>query len=147
MHANHNQNNHLGNYLATKQDVYFFEDDMDWEYINKTFTSSIYRGDRTTPVSGGSWIPFNPSLDMIITALSLDPAYFSGDLCADLDDDCTELFNAVFVNGFAEQEQNQGSDPMDWRSDALQAAVYLNSVYPNGQNWDGAFDRSFTPDL
>lgn len=147
LELNHNQNNHLGNYLATKQDVYFFDDDMDWDYIDKTFTSAKYRGERTTLASGGSWIPFNPSLDMIITALSLDSDYFSGDLCADIDDECTELFNAVFVNGFADQEQNQGSDPMDWRTDALQAAVYLNSVYPNGENWNEAFEQSFTPSL
>lgn len=145
LELNHNLDNHLGNYLFTKQDTYFFQHDMDWDYINKSFTSAIYRGGRTTAANGGSWIPFNPSQDMIIAALSLDQDYFTGDLCADVGDQCTELFNAVFVNGFADHEQNQGSDPMDWRSDALQSAVYLGSVYPNGENWDGAFDQSFTP--
>ena len=139
------RNNHLGDYLFTKNDVYFFEDDMDWEYINKTVTSSQYRGARNTAPSGGSWLPFDPSLDMIIAALALDSDYFTGSKCAQLNDDCNQLLNAVFVDGFAEQEKNQGSDPMDWRSDALANATYLDSVYPNGLNWSGAFAQSFTP--
>lgn len=140
-----NNSNHLGNYLFTKRDIYFFEDDMDWEYIYKTVTSSSYRGGRTTAASGGSWVPFDPSLDMIKTALSLDPDYFSGNLCANIDDDCSSLLNAIFVDGFAGQEQNQGSDPLDWRSSALGNAVYLQSVYPNGTDWSGAFVQSFNP--
>ena len=139
------QNNHLGNYLFTKRDIYFFEDDQDWEYINKTVTSSQYRGARNTAASGGSWLPFNPSLDMIIAALALDSDYFTGNKCAQLNDDCNQLLNAVFVDGFADQEKNQGSDPMDWRSTALAGASYLDSVYPNGINWSGAFEQSFTP--
>ncbi len=139
------RNNHLGNYLFTKRDLYFFEDDMDWDYIHKTVTAATYRGGRTTAASGGSWIPFDPSLDMIVSALSLDADYFSGNQCAVVDDDCTDLLNAIFIDGFAGQEQNQGSDPMDWRSEALQSAVYLDSVYPNGENWEGAFEQSFTP--
>lgn len=145
LELNHNQNNYLGDYLFTKQDVYFFEEDMDWDYINKSFTAAEYRGGRTTPASGGSWLPFNPSLDMIISALSLDPGYFSGDLCVAINDDCSSLLNAIFANGFADQEQNQGTDPGDWRSIALQSAVYLATVYPNGEDWEGAFEQSFTP--
>ena len=141
------QNNHLGNYLFTKRDIYFFEDDQDWEYINKTVTSSQYRGARNTAASGGSWLPFNPSLDMIIAALALDSDYFTGNKCAQLNDDCNQLLNAVFVDGFADQERNQGSDPMDWRSAALAGASYLDSVYPNGIDWSGAFEQSFTPTL
>ena len=139
------RNNHLGDYLFTKNDGYFFEDDMDWEYINKTVISSQYRGARNTAPSGGSWLPFDPSLDMIIAALALDSDYFTGSKCAQLNDDCNQLLNAVFVDGFADQEKNQGSDPMDWRSDALANATYLDSVYPNGLNWSGAFTQSFTP--
>ena len=139
------QNNHLGNYLFTKRDIYFFEDDQDWEYINKTVTDSQYRGARNTAMSGGSWLPFNPSLDMIMAALALDSDYFTGSKCAQLNDDCNQLLNAVFVDGFADQERNQGSDPMDWRSTALAGASYLDSVYPNGLNWSGAFEQSFTP--
>lgn len=139
------QNNHLGDYLFTKRDIYFFEDDQDWEYINKTVTDSQYRGVRNTAASGGSWLPFNPSLDMIIAALALDSDYFSGNKCAQLNDDCNQLLNAVFVDGFADQEKNQGSDPMDWRSTALADADYLDSVYPNGLNWSGAFEQRFTP--
>ncbi len=141
------QNNHLGDYLFTKRDIYFFEDDQDWEYIHKTVTASEYRGARNTAASGGSWLPFDPSLDMIIAALALDSDYFTGSKCAQPGDDCNQLLNAVFVDGFAGQEKNQGSDPMDWRSDALANADYLDTIYPNGENWSGAFDQSFTPGL
>ena len=82
---------------------------------------------------------------MIIAALALDSDYFAGSKCAQLNDDCNQLLNAVFVDGFADQEKNQGSDPMDWRSNALAGASYLESVYPNGLNWSGAFEQSFTP--
>lgn len=146
---NINTGNHLGNYLFTKTDIYFFEDDMDWDYINKSITSSEYRGGRTTPATGGTWIPFDPSLDVIVSGLALDAAYFTGSLCAVPGDDCNELLNTVydFIDGFAGHEQNQGSDPMDWRSDALAMPAYLDTVYPNGIDWTGAFDFSFTPSL
>jgi hypothetical protein len=137
--------NHLGNFLFAKKDIYFFKDDSDWEYINKTITSASYLSMRTTPVSGGDWLPFNPSLEMIISALNLEAGYFNGAQCGDVDTSCVELLNAVFEDGFAEQEKNQGNDPQDWRSSALENAQYLNSVYPNGSNWDGAFELSFTP--
>ena len=139
--------NHLGNYIFSKQDVYFFEHDMDWEYINKTVLFSEYRGERTTPAIDGTWIPFDPSLDLIITALNLDNDYFTNAKCADIGDGCNELLNAVFdhTGGFAGQEENQGSDPLDWRSAAIESADYLTSVYPNGVDWTGAFEHSFTP--
>ena len=137
--------NHLGNYLFTKKDIYFFKDDSDWEYINKVITSATYRGARNTPASGGSWVPFNPSQDMIISALGLEAGYFNAALCGEIGASCIELLNAVFEDGFAGQEKNQGSDPLDWRSNALENASYLDSVYPNGVNWDGAFELSFIP--
>jgi len=140
-------NNHLGDYLLSKRDVYFFEDDQDWEYINKEINASEYRGNRNTPATGGTWIPFNPSIDMINTALSLPASYFTADQCENVGDDCNDFLNAVFVNGFSSQEQNQGTDPMDWRSTAIDNADYLSSIYPNDLNWDGAFDQSFTPSL
>lgn len=140
-----NTGNHLGNYLSTKNDVYFFDDDQDWEYIKKIITSSEYRGSRTTSQTGGSWIPFDPSLDLIVSALELDSDYFTGSKCVDIGNDCTGLLNAIFKDGFDDQEPNQGADPMDWRSDAIANPIYLNTVYPDGINWDGAFDFSFTP--
>jgi len=144
---NASSNNHLGNYLFTKKDLYFFEYDQDWDYIHKTVTSSEYRGDRTTPASGGSWLPFDPSLDLIVSGLALDPAYFTGNLCAQVGDDCNDLLNTIFDygDGFAGQEPNQGSDPMDWRSIAINSADYLTTVFPNGVDWSNAFDFSFTP--
>jgi len=141
------QNNHLGNYLFTKKDMYFFDENSEWEYINKTITSATYKGSRNTPESGGSWLPFNPSQDMIITALELEANYFSGDLCGDIESSCVGLLNAIFRDGFAEQEQNQGADPMDWRSTAVENATYLESVYPNGVDWTDAFALEFSPTL
>ncbi len=140
-------NNHLGDYLFNKRDVYFFEADQDWEYINKEINASEYRGNRNTPATGGTWIPFNPSIDMINTALSLPASYFTAGQCENIGDDCNAFLNAVFVNGFSGQEQNQGTDPMDWRSTALDNADFLTSIFPNGRNWDGALDQSFTPSL
>jgi hypothetical protein len=142
-------NNHLGNYLFDKRDKYFFDADQSvdepWDWINKAFTSAVYRGGRTTPEINGSWIPFNPSLDMIIDELNLDADYFTNAKCENTGDDCTALLDAVFAEGFADQEPNQGQDPQDWRSDAVADPQYLDSVYPNGNNWDGAFDHSFMP--
>lgn len=139
--------NTLGHYLLTKRDEYYFEYDMDWDYINKTITASEYRGARTTPASGGSWIPFNPSLDLIVTELALDAAYFTGSQCASIGDNCNDLLNKVydFINQFPGLEANQGTEPTDWRNTAINSAQYLNSVYPNGIDWTGAFDFSFIP--
>ncbi len=147
LELNANLGNHLGNYIFTKKDVYFFEHDMDWEYIHKTVLASEYRGARTTPSTGGTWLPFDPSLDLIITAFSLDSDYFTGSKCAAIGDDCADLLNAVFsfTGGFAGQEENQGADPLDWRSTAISTADYLTTVYPNGVDWTGAFEHSFTP--
>jgi hypothetical protein len=141
--------NHLGDYLFDKTDVYFFDGDQSadepWDWINKQITAAEYRGNRTTPATGGTLDPFDPSLDQIIAELGLDGDYFSGIKCNQVNDDCTALLNAIFDDGFAEQEPNQGADPMDWRSAAIAGANYLDSIYPNGLNWEGAFDMSFTP--
>jgi len=147
LELNTNLGNHLGNYLFTKKDVYYFESDMDWEYINKTVLSTEYRGGRTTPATGGTWLPFDPSLDLIITALSLDNDYFTGTKCALIGDDCIDLLNAVFefTGGFAGQEENQGADPLDWRSTEINNADYLATVYPNGIDWTDAFEHNFIP--
>ena len=51
----------------------------------------------------------------------------------------------MFAEGFGEQERNQGADPGDWRSDALAAAQFPDSVYPNGVDWAGAFEPVFAP--
>ena len=137
--------NHLGNYLFDKDDIYFFKEDGDWDWIHKSISDASYRGSRTTPANGGTWDPFNPSLALIATALDLGDDYFTGSKCADIGDDCTDLMNAVFADGFADQEPNQGFDPTDWRSDAIATPETLDSVYPNGTNWNGAFDYVFTP--
>ncbi len=146
---NASSGNHLGNYLFTKTDLYFFDADQStsepWDYIYKTVTASTYRGGRTTPASGGTWLPFDPSQDMIINALQLDANYFTGSACAAVGDDCNALLNAIIRDGFAGQEKNQGADPGDWRSSAIAAPAYLSTVYPNGSDWTDAFTMEFTP--
>lgn len=141
--------NNLGSYLTDKQDIYFFDDNQEadepWDWIYKSFTSAEFRGDRTTQETGGTWLPFNPSLDQIEEGLELGAGYFASN-CAEVGDDCVGLINAVFEDeGFADQEPNQGADPGDWRSDALQGAVYLDTVYPNGVDWTDAFEHEFQP--
>lgn len=141
--------NHLGNYIFDKLDTYFFDADQTtsepWDYINKTFSFAEYRGNRTTPATGGTLDPFDPSLDQIVDHLGLPNTYFTGNECANVYDDCVDLLNGIFAGGFAEQEPNQGTDPNDWRSVALQNPVYLDSIYPNGVDWNGAFEFEFTP--
>lgn len=138
-------NNHLGNYLFTKTDKYYFKADQRWDWVQKSITSSEYRGARTTPATGG--VAGDPSLESIKTQLGLNANYFTGTLCANLGDSCNELLNSVYRDGFFSHEKNQGSDPMDWRSTALATPNYLTSVYPNGADWFGAFAYSFTPSL
>lgn len=139
---------HFGAYLTTKEDVYFFDDDQEaaepWDWISKSFTAAEYAGERTAAVTGGTWVPFDPSLDMIGEALGLGSDYFDSN-CAEVGDDCVDLMNAIFDDGFAEQEPNQGEDPNDWRTLSLQSATYLDTVYPNGVDWTGAFEQDFQP--
>ena len=66
--------NNLGDYIFSKQDKYFFDEREAWDWVDKSITTSQYRGNRTTPATGGTFEPFDPSLDIIITALMLDPA-------------------------------------------------------------------------
>lgn len=131
----------LGNFLFDKTDRYFFEDDGDWDYINKEITAAQYKGGNTTSSATNSAID-----GYFVSQGLLD----GGELAACLassgaNANCTELLNAIFQNGFAGQEPNQGFDPQDWRSAALGNRVYLDTVYPNGTDWDGAFDQVFTP--
>ncbi len=130
---------HLGNYLFDKTDIYFFDADQrsaePWDWIDKTITDSQYRDGRNlVTISEADIIDF----------LGLSLTYFSGTECANVGDDCTEMLNAIFADGFAGQEQNQGADPMDWRSTAITSPAYLDSVYPNGSDWTGAFEPIFT---
>ncbi len=130
----------MGNYIFDKTDIYFFDADQraaePWDWIDKTITDSQYRGGRNlTTITGTD----------IINFLGLSLTYFSGTECTNVGDDCTDMLNAVFADGFADQEQNQGSDPMDWRSTAITSPAYLGSVYPNGSDWVGAFEPVFTP--
>ena len=150
LELNADTDNHLGNYLFDKLDTYFFDADQTvnepWDWIHKTFTFAEFRGDRTTRAIGGSLFPeFDPSLDKIVDELGLPASYFTGTECAKVRDDCVELLNAIFASGFADQEPNQGMDPNDWRSAALQEFDYLETVYPNGVDWGGAFEYEFTP--
>lgn len=140
-----NETNHLGNYLFTKKDKYVFDLDGDPDWIYKIFSAATYEGGRTTPATGGTVT--NPSLDMISGYLwPQQPNYFEEN-CNDSNPECVDLLNRIFEDGFADQEQNFGTDPMDWRSAGIENPVYLDSIYPNGTDWTGAFDFSFTPTL
>jgi hypothetical protein len=150
LELNADTGNYLGDYLFDKLDTYFFDADQTaaepWDWIHKTISYAEYRGGRTTPLTGGTLFPvFDPSLDQIVTELGLSDTYFTGSECANIGDDCTELLNAIYEDGFADQEPNQGMDPNDWRSVAIDNPVYLESVYPNGTDWSGAFDFEFMP--
>ncbi len=149
LELNADTGNHLGDYLFDKTDLYFFDGDQranePWDWIDKQITAAEYRGNRTTPATGGTLDPFDPSLDLIVAELGLESDYFTNGKCESLNEDCTALLNAIFEDGFADQEPNQGADPMDWRSDAIANADYLDSIYPNGVDWEGAFDMTFTP--
>ena len=147
---NANTGNHLGNYIFNTTGKYFFDADQStsepWDFIEKSISSAQYRGGRTTPATGGTFIPFDPSLDQVVSELALDIDYFTNSKCELVDEDCTDLMNAIFDDGFAGQAPNQGQDPLDWRSDAIANPVYLDSVYPAGfVSWDGVFNRVFSP--
>ncbi len=146
LELNSTTNNHLGNYLLTKTDNYYFQADQQWDWIKKSITTSEFRGARTTPTTGGTF-PSDPSLDTLKVVLNLDANYFTANLCANVGDDCNNLLNSIFREGLFNHEQNQGTQPTDWRATALAAPNYLNSVYPNGADWFGAFDYNFTPSL
>ena len=135
--------NHLGNYLFTKLDTFYFQADGDGDYINKTVTSSEYRGGRTTDNTSG----FLLSLDNIISLLNLDSSYFTGTQCASIGDDCNDLLNGIFttINDIFGQDINTGTEPDDWRTAALGNASYLNEVYSNGLDANTAYEYSFTP--
>lgn len=131
----------LGSYLFTKTDNYYFRADGDWDYIFKNITVAEYKGGNDTSEAT------NAAIQTYFDDLGL---LAGGELVACLgsigdDQNCVDLLNAIFQDGFAEQEPNQGSDPADWRSVSLAVPNYINSIYPNGVDWSGAFDWSFTP--
>jgi len=142
-----NDHNHLGNYLFTKQDNYAFRADGDPEWIYKLFTAATYEGGRTTPATGGTVT--DPSLDMISGYLWPGQANYFDTSCNDTNTDCVDLLNAIFTFDGQNwgQEPNMGSQPVDWRAAAMATPDFLQSVYPNGMDWSGAFDFSFTPIL
>ncbi len=152
LELNSGTGNHLGNYLFSKVDQYYFDANQSasepWHWIQKTISVAEYRGGRTTPATGGTWIPFDPSLDLLeaFEGLDLGTGYFDT-TCNNINNDCTAMLNAIhqYSDGFAGQVPNQGQDPQDWRSTALSNISYIDSIYPNGLNWDGAFDFVFTP--
>jgi hypothetical protein len=140
-----NATNDLGDYLFSKEDKYVFDLDGDPDWIYKVFSAATYEGGRTTPATGGTVT--NPSLDMISGYLFPGDSNYFDTSCNDTNPECVDLLNKIFEDGFADQEQNQGSDPTDWRSAGIASPDYLDSVYPNGSDWTGAFDFTFTPTL
>ena len=132
-------NQHLGYFLFTKTDKFFFNASGTSEYVNKAISPAVYVDGRTATTF----------LTNVETALTLPGGYFSG-TCNATTTDCTLLFNTMFDDpNFGGQEQNSGTDPGDARSTTINAVTstsYLSSVYPTGStSWDGVFDMSFTP--
>ena len=128
----------LGDYIFTKDDKYYFNSTGTYEYINKTITSSEFRGSRSAIAS---------DLDSVEAYLGMATDYFDT-TCNVSVIDCTLFLDAVHNNadGFAGQEPNQGTDPLDWRSTAIGTPSYLTTVYLDGLSaWTGVFDHSFTP--
>ncbi len=127
---------HIGYYLFTKTDTFFFNASGVSEYVNKVISSATYEGARTSTTG---------NLDTIEAALSLSADYYT-DTCNDTTTDCSAMIEALFSNSDFGQEQNSGTDPGDSRSTAITSPSYLSSVYPTGSSsWDGVFDMSFTP--
>ena len=74
-------------------------------------SDTAYRGSRTTPSASGTWMPFDPSLDMIALELALGADYFTGSKYAEIGDDCTDPDNGR-DGGYVEivfQKQAQGN--------------------------------------
>ena len=134
-------NENLGAFLFNKTDRYFFEDDGDWDYINKAITRAAYKGGNTTSEAINTTIEGHFVSLGLLSGGELDECLASNGN----NSGCVDLFNAIFEDGFADQEPNQGFDPQDWRSLAVENRIYLESVYPNGTDWDGAFDQVFNP--
>lgn len=130
----------LGNYLMDISDTYYFKADIHhvrpWDWIHKTASNTVYRGGRNLQAQ---------DLTDVINFLGISQDYFTSPKCELPGENCDELMNAVFDLGYAGKEANQEKDPNDWRGPALDAVNYLDSVYPNGMNWDGAFDQVFLP--
>lgn len=122
---------HLGDYLVNKQDTYFFDENSDWDWIEKSFTDTELRGSQRNLNAN--------ELDSVEAFLGLPNDYF--DTTCDVEfAECNALINSIFEDGFYGQEANQGADPNDWRSTALDNITYLESVYPAGNtSWDGVF--------
>lgn len=125
----------LGEYQFTKDDIYYFTSTKGWEYIYKTVTVASLAGGKnnvTTPYTDAE----------IETFLSLTGGTIGACTAATPANDpaCVSLINAVVGDGFAGQEQNQGTDPCivgDWRCTGIGsegtggAPSYLTQIYPD----------------
>lgn len=131
----------LGNFLFTKTDRYYFQADGGWDYIHKNMSSAAYQG------GSNSSTETNAAVQSYFIEKGLLGGTEVTDCLASTGNDinCIALMDAIFADGYAGQEGNQGTDPGDWRSVSLAGPVYLNSVYPNGMDWSGAFDYHFMP--
>ncbi len=136
---------HLGYYLFTKDDKYFFDATGASEWIDKTITTATLEdpGLRTSDAT---------QLDTIEDALSLATDYFDTGCNTD-GGDCTVLLEAIFADGAYGQEADSGADPGDARSTIINNVTstdYLPSICPNDATtctYDetDVFAQSFTP--
>lgn len=131
--------NHLGYFLYTKNDRYYFTSSGGAEWIKKNVTAATYM-----PVNG--WTNTSPSDANIDTALSLTAGTTAG--CkSNTGTDCPDLLNAIFDMGVYGADLNSSSpEPNDSRQTALNAATYLTQAQPDGHNatdWVGVFDLTY----
>lgn len=132
----------LGSYDFTMDDRYYFLANGTSEWINKSLTSATYVGGRTA--SG-------PTLANVDSVLGLGGTYFTAPCDATAPSDCTDLFTAIFVNGFGGKDSNSaGPEPTGSRKTALDAGAFLATSCPADAascTFDDTdvFDQSFTP--
>lgn len=140
---------HLGHYLTTKTDKYFFTSAGASQWVNKSFTSATFQGGRTS--TGPQLTTFEGFLAAAPTPL-VTP-YFSAGNCDLVGDECIAFFDSMFSFSTFGQEANSGSDPGGWRStniSAVTSASYLSSICPGSAascTYDSSdvFAQSFTP--
>lgn len=133
---------HLGYYLHTKTDKYFFTGGGASEWIDKALNSASLAGGKTTnsTVDGSVESALGLSAGTIGTCATASP---------NPDAACNALLSAIFADSNYVTEPESGSDPGDARStviNSVTASDYLQSPYPPGfSSWSGVFEMSFTP--
>ncbi|MCZ6842053.1 MAG: hypothetical protein O7G32_04390, partial [SAR324 cluster bacterium] len=137
---------HLGHYLFTKDDRYFFDGQLQAEWINKDFTVATFQDSAARTTNTGNL----GIIESFLASQGLPAGYFAAS-CNATGDNCEALLDAIFAGGGYGHEANFGSDPGDQRStiiNAIGAQDYLGSVCPGDVASPcpvETFDHTFTP--